>query len=193
MSNLYAFPSTGVTKWVEVANLRHVLYRIDPDAELPVEFLDLIEDVIKNAPGGDSVYQQGFNLKEPPGTRPVILQEGAFGRTRVYVNLGQLKAIWIDLLLAAGVALSTGGNVPSAVVAGSIRAVSKVKFLSDDEAELVHVLLSYDGLNPYLVPVPMQLVRSSYEEAALDLDGLIDALASKGVLDKSDHGLQLQM
>jgi hypothetical protein len=188
--NPFRIPTTNDPKWVEVKALQGIPSKIAPGVEFPAAFLGYISDLIHESPNADEIFVEGINL-DPPGPAIVILEESAFLRNRVYVDFAKLKSVWVDAAIALAVALLTGGSGAAPLMVGVISGLRRIELLSEDEAEVVHVLLGYPDQNPYIRPVPRERLQESYTDATVDLDQLLAKLAQRGVIEISDLGVRL--
>jgi hypothetical protein len=83
-------------------------------------------------------------------------------------------------------------STPAAAAAAAMRKVgNSVRRLSEEEAELVRIIIHASPGNPYAQPVSETLVRERHH-APERLDDLLDALQDKGII-KSVRGSRVQL
>lgn len=135
---------------------------------------------------------------ETRGTRPREVSVPAdlenrrhYGVFNIYVNVGKLKSMWIDAAIAMGVTLATGGSALPGVLTVIARAVASLRVLSEDEAELVHVIIALANGHAYSRPVPEDELRAAYRDATVSLDDLVEALVERGFAKRRGDGVQL--
>jgi len=108
-------------------------------------------------------------------------------KTRIFFNLTEARKLWGDAAVAATVYLLTT-NLP---VAGAVALVKKLietlKVLEDDEAEAVRVIMGLAGRRPYDTSVAEASVKAAYQDAAVDIDKVLDSLEAKKLL-RSERG-----
>ena len=114
----------------------------------------------------------------PPGVIGYLIP-----KTRFFVNLSTWRSLFGDAMTAM-VVYMYAQSVPAAAAAAAIRkAHADLRRLSEDEAELVHVIIGLaEGRNPYKTPVEESEVRAAYVDATVSLDALLQSLSDKGVL-----------
>jgi hypothetical protein len=172
---------------VEVKSLQALPNTIAPGIEFPAAFRGYVSDLIRESPDAADIFVEVIDL-DPPGPAIVVLEESALFRNRVYVDFAKLKNVWVNAAIALAVALVTGGSGAAALMVRVISGLRRIEFLSDDEAEVVHVLLGYPDQNPYL---PLERLQESYSDASIDIDQLRDKLAQRGVIEISELGIRL--
>ena len=108
------------------------------------------------------------------------------------VSITNLRKLWVDVAVGIGWAIATGGQggfeTVSLVVA---HALTLVRSLSEDESELVHVILHISRGHAYHASISEKDLHQAYEDATLDLDHLVQGLEKKGVLTRTDGRVQL--
>lgn len=109
---------------------------------------------------------------------------------QVYITIDTLKDLWLDALIGLGFYVGTGGS-PESLTVAFVRAVKAFKLLSDDESELIHVILYLSKGLAYTVPVSEELVRASYIDATVSIDDLLDRLVKRGITVQTEGTVQL--
>lgn len=114
----------------------------------------------------------------PPGVIGYLVP-----KTRFFVNLSTWRSLFGDATTAMLV-YAYAQSVPAAAAAAAVRkAHADLRRLSEDEAELVHVIIGLAaGRNPYKTPVEESKVQAAYVDATVSLDALMQSLVDKGVL-----------
>ena len=114
-------------------------------------------------------------------------QPGALGMqvltTRVYLNVSEARKLWGDVLIFGAAFLVTQSTTLAAALTLLKKLKDTFKILTADEKELVAVIvgLARPG-NPYAASVLEADVKSAYEEAAVDVDALLDALQRRNII-----------
>ena len=117
------------------------------------------------------------------------------GRTkipRVYIDIGQLRRLWIDAAVGLGFVVGTGAQSGiDTLVAAFAKALTAFKLLSEDEEEVVHNILYLSKGHAYSTPVAEALIRTTYTDATVSIDDILNSLAKKGVIRRTDDSLIL--
>jgi hypothetical protein len=113
-------------------------------------------------------------------------------RTRFFFNLTACKELKGDAVVALTAYLITHSAPVAATVAALRKLNDNLVHLSYDEMALVRTILTACAGNPYKIPVPEATLRQLYVGDPDTLDGLLDALQSKGVI-KARRGGQVQL
>ena len=80
-------------------------------------------------------------------------------------------------------------STPAAFFAATARKLyDNFNLLSEDEAEVVHVMIALAGGRPYTTPVPEAKLHAAYVDATVSLDALLDSLELKKVIQKRRGG-----
>jgi len=108
----------------------------------------------------------------------------------LYITVETFKKMWMDAAIGIGFYIATNGSVESIAIAFT-RAIAALKFLSDDESELVHVILHLSRGHAYETPVSETTIRASYQDATLSLDDVLDKLVKRGVAVRDDGYVRL--
>jgi len=111
-------------------------------------------------------------------------------KTRLFINLTEAKKVADDLVIAAVVMIATQ-NLPLAALLAAARKIREtIRVLSEDETEVVRVIMGLaGGANAYEVGISEQDVRSAYKDAEVDINKLLDALQTKKILVTQRGGL----
>ena len=163
---------TGWTEFRDVSDLGSLL---GLDDDLPDDFLARFMSM-PNA--REYVTSRTEVPRMPPGVIGYLIPT-----TRFFVNLSTWRSLFGDATTAMLV-YTYAQSVPAAAAAAAIRkAHADLRRLSEDEAELVHVIIGLaDGRNPYKTPVEESQVKAAYVDAKVSLDALMQSLVDKGVL-----------
>lgn len=176
------------SEWMEVRSIQDALAAMGLDLE---EF-----------PNGTQVLQ---NLADTSGFERCFrvtvewpkLPNGAVGmlvpRTRFWLDLTAAKSMGNDVFFTGVVFAATQDLPLSAAVALVRKGFGTIKRLTEDEAELVTVIIGKSAGNPYKHPVREQDVRKAYVNATVSVSDLLDSLTDKGVITSRRNGrLQLK-
>jgi hypothetical protein len=167
-------------KWLEVENAEALVTALGLDASSTEGQGAKLLELIRRAPES-STY---LNIKtEYPKSEP-----GKLGyvvpRTRIFFNFGRCKEFWGDAMVAVAV-FSLTHSTPAAFFAATARKLyDNLTLLSEDEAEVVHVLIGLAGGRPYTTPVPESRLHDAYFEATVSIDTLLDSLERKNIIQK---------
>lgn len=104
-------------------------------------------------------------------------------KTRVFINMTEAKKVRADIYMLGVTYLATQ-NVPLTTMLGVVRKFAEVlRVLTEDEAEVVRVIVGLAApSNAYSLGVPETQVRAAYQDATVDINSLLDSLASKGII-----------
>jgi hypothetical protein len=121
--------------------------------------------------------------KSPAAGEPVLLQELRLpGLPRLYIKATNLRPNFGDVL-AVTAAFLTHANVE---VTGIVRALAKLRaslsLLSEDEAEVIHVIAQDSRFDAHKIGLGMAELRMTFTDSVVPLDGLIKSLEKKGVI-----------
>lgn len=175
--------------WREVSSVQELLsfggldYDEIPEGVNSLRILSIVDD-----------FEPYFRVKvEFPTPRPGVL-ELMVARTRFWVDVNGLKEVKSDILWAFFV-YAIVQNMSAAAAVSLVRKVTVTTTrLSEDEAELVAVIIGKAGGDPYKKPVNEQAVRKAYANATVSVTELLDSLADKGVIkNRRDGVIQLQL
>jgi hypothetical protein len=175
-------------EWKEIHSVQEVLSAIGLDlGDIPREVNDLNQ--LSAVDGFRPYFRQ--RLEFPP-TKPGTMSY-MVPRTRYWVDVKGIKDVKDDILWAAMVYLMVQ-NLSAAAAVGLVRKVRGITSrLSEDEAEVVAVIIGKSGGDPYKQPVSEQDVRDAYRDATVSITGLLDSLTDKGVItNRRDGMIQLQ-
>ena len=120
-------------------------------------------------------------LEFPTSRRNPHLSELIIPKTRLYVNLTEARKLRIDLLILLVASLAAGPAVGGALTAAK-KLHEALRWLTDDEAELVGVVAGLARPNPYDNPVAESDIRRAYADATLDVNALLDGLEARKIL-----------
>ena len=163
----------GWTEFRDVSDLGSLLGLNEDD--LPDDFLARFMSM-PNA--SEYVTSRTEIPRMPPGVSGYLIPT-----TRFFVNLSTWRTLFGDATTAL-VVYTYAQSVPAAAAAAAVRkAHADLRRLSEDEAELVHVIIGLaDGRNPYKTPVEESKVQAAYVDATVSLDALLQSLVDKGVI-----------
>lgn len=113
-------------------------------------------------------------------------------KTRVFINLGTFKDLWIDAAIAIAAAMTTDTSGASAAIRAAVKSVQALRLLSEDEAEVVHVLLSLSGKSAYSEPFSEDVLRRSFVDATYSISDLLDSLEKKKIIVREPAGIRLK-
>lgn len=177
-----------MTDWTEVHSAQELLATIGVEVE--------------ESPGGVEPLKR---LADAPSLKPYLrtrtelptLPPGLSGmlvpRTRCWVDVSGLKSTqsalgWVAVVIAVAQDLTMLGAL---ALAREVLAHSTL--LTEDEAELVGVIVGKSEGDPYKHPVSEQTVSDAYKHATVCVSALLDSLTDKGVVKSRRDGLiQLQ-
>ena len=164
---------TGWTEFRDVSDLGSLLGLNEED--LPDDFLARFMSM-PNA--SEYVTSRTKVPRMPPGVSGYLVPQ-----TRFFVNLSTWRDLFGDAMTAM-IVYTYAQSVPAAAAAAAVRkAHADLLRLSEDEAELVHVIIGLaDGRNPYKTPVKESQVQAAYLDATVSLEALVQSLVDKGVL-----------
>lgn len=116
-------------------------------------------------------------------SRPGEMFHYEVGRTRLFFNWTEAKRVGDDVLILGIVYLSTQ-NLPLATLLGLARKLREsFKVLTADETEVVRVIMGIAApASAYDVGVAEARVKAAYQEATVDINGLLDSLQAKKII-----------
>ncbi len=151
------------------------------DVEVPEGLLDWL----MQAPGSDQFLVKRIEWPTmQPGTIGLLVPH-----TQFYFNVSAFGRSWGSALIALAAALADTEHaeiVIGAAIAGEV--CERFKRLTEDEAELVHVIIGKCHGNPYTSPVPERAVMDAYVDAKVSVDDLLQSLEDRGVIRKRRGG-----
>jgi hypothetical protein len=114
------------------------------------------------------------------------LSDGDLGflvpRTFVFFNVTACREFWGDAMVALTVLLLTH-NFPVAVIVTACRKLyDNLTLLTPEEAQVVRAVIAACPGNPYEMPVAEADIRQVFRGRSDDLEDLLDALQSKGIV-----------
>lgn len=173
----FGFKPLNGDEWRLADALVEQAAKVSPDEVLRREYFPSAEAIDRHFRG---------EAPEPldPGARHV-------GVVNVYVNMTSLKSMWVDAGIAFGITLLTAGNPLPVVLTLVARAIASLQILKEDEAELVHVILGLSEGQAYRQSVPESRIRDAYEDAAVSVADLLDALIERKVAVRRHDGIRL--
>ncbi len=89
--------------------------------------------------------------------------------TRFFFNVSACRQFWGGAMVALTTYLATNSPQASFVAATLRKAYDNLTLLTEDEAELVHVVIGLCSGNPYRVPVREEAVMRSYTDSAVSV------------------------
>jgi len=116
--------------------------------------------------------------RQVPQGRPTIWVRG----TRFWVDVTGLRRVRDDIAWAGVVDALTLSLTVSAVATVVRQIAERVQVLTEDEAELVTIIISLSKGDPYRRPVDESEIRAAYQDALVSVDDLLQALVDKGVV-----------
>jgi hypothetical protein len=170
--------------WTEITDAGALPSELGFDQVAPEAAGRLLE-AVTTAPHSDQYIRVETELPRLP--RAVSGQ--MVPRTRIFFNVSKCKEFWGDAMVALAAYLVTQ-STQVAFVAATIRKVyDNLVLLSEDEAEVVHVLIGLSRGSPYVIPVSEEALRRAYTGASVSINALLDALESKQVLERRREGM----
>jgi len=170
--------------WTEVSDTAEVAALLGvPRAAVT----DTVRSVVRKL-GLEAGYLREESAWQTPREPGVMCLEVA--KTRLFINLTEAKKVADDLVIAAVVMIATQ-NLPLAALLAAARKIREtIRVLSEDETEVVRVIMGLaGGANAYEVGISEQDVRSAYKDAEVDINKLLDALQTKKILVTQRGGL----
>jgi hypothetical protein len=172
-----------VDGWKEIADADALATQLGFGRITP-EAASRILETITQMPYSDRYVKIRIEFPElPPGNIGYMVP-----RTRIFFNLRRCKEFWGDAMVALATYLFTQ-SPQAAFIAATIRKVyDNLVLLSEDEAEVIHVLIGLARGDPYGIPVPEEALRSAHTDATVSINDLLDSLERKNVLERRREG-----
>lgn len=109
-------------------------------------------------------------------------------RTRYFFNVTQARKLKGDLWVIGAVYLYTGDAPTAGIVGAGKKVLDNLLHLTEDETELVRVIIGIAGRRPYQTSVLEDRVRAAYRDATVSVDSLFDSIEAKGIISKERGG-----
>lgn len=109
---------------------------------------------------------------------------------RVFVSVQEFKRLWLDAVIAIGFLVASSGSAQSFTVLVG-RALQTFKLLSEDESELVHVILHLSQGHAYVTPLSEDVLRKSYTNATISIDELLERIVKRGIATRNNGSIKL--
>jgi hypothetical protein len=168
--------------WVRYDELSELDERLQLDSQAHA---NATLEVLAATPGsGDWFFVRSEYPEAIPGITAFLIP-----RTRIYFNATEAKKVWGDLGVLAAAYAATGSTSTASAIALVKKLIAHLHVLSDEEGELVRVIAGIARPhNPYSIAVPEVRIHGAYEDADVDINGLLDALERKSVIRKERVG-----
>jgi hypothetical protein len=149
-----------------------------------------------DAPSPEVAELMMFTFRQEMAKRMIrsgaIEYRGQAFNTPLNINIDTLKSLWMDVVVGVGFAVGSGGSSGGDTLAlAVVKALGAVRWLSEDEAEVVHVILFNSKGHAYHQPISESSLRASYVDASVDLDALLASLEKKKILTRAAGEIQL--
>lgn len=166
--------------WIEVSDVRDLGDLLATELPGGSELLA----ALSRLPGADDWWSTTIEI---PPTRYINGQpvmELQIMRTRYFFNWSAARKLRGDVFVIA-TAYAMTSSIPTAGAIGAVKKVLETfRSLTDDELELVGVIMGIAGRRPYEVSVPEKRIRDAYQGASVDVNELLDSIESKAIIRK---------
>lgn len=105
-------------------------------------------------------------------------------RTRVFFNVTRFKELRGELVVAILTHQITQDPAAATLLTAAYTLLRNLTVLSDDEAEVVRVMLALAGSAPHPGVVAEDDVRRAYQDATIELNPILDGLQQKGIIER---------
>lgn len=171
-------------RWTEVADAGALRTALGFDPVAPEAFARLL-DAVTEAPHSDEYVKVRTEFPRlPRGLSGYLVP-----RTRIFFNIRRCKEFWGDAMVALATYLITQSTQAAFIAATIRKTYDNLALLSEDEAEVVHVLIGLSRGDPYVIGVSEEALKSAYTDATVSINSLLDALERKNVIERRREGM----
>lgn len=153
-------------------------------SELDAQLLGRLHDALGEYPW----WRRSIEFPPSRYVNGQLVSELMVMRTRYFIDLSEARKVRGDLMIMAAAYMYTGSASAAGGLALAKKAMDTISRLTDDEAEMVRVIMSKAGRNPYEGAVSQEAIGISYVDALIDPGVLLDALEERGVVKRDTAG-----
>lgn len=178
-------------QWQEVDSMRDVVEALDIGRVGAFKGAQLFK-ILTEVPDYERFFRVENVLPDSSSLRP-----GQIGtlilRTRYWLDVTACKAVGGDAAVVVAIYAATQDLSLAAAVALVRKCLDNFKRLTEDETEVVKVIIELAGSNAYRRSVLEQDILDAYVDATVSINTLLDSLTDKGVIkNRRDGRVQLQ-
>lgn len=172
--------------WTEITDAGALRTALGFNPIAPEAFARLL-DAVTEAPHCDEYVKVRTEYPRlPSGLSGYLIP-----RTRIFFNIRKCKEFWGDAMVALATYLITQSTQACLHCCDNQEDVRQSRPVSEEEAEVVHVLIGLSRGDPYAIPVSEEALKSAYTDATVSINRLLDALERKHVLERRREGMLL--